>query len=141
MDKSKVVYLNNGYAPTETPFYEKHWFKVLGRLVTGFIGSIPPLRRYISKTIPYLHGRIPKLYHEGNYIEALELSILGITKCYKDDEWHHYWWWSFMSYAVYCAQSLENSKIINHLIEIADKGLRPFEGSRVAYCFCTYFLF
>ena len=43
-----------------------------------------------------------------------------------------------MSYSVYCAHFLENSKIMSTLIKIAKKGFKPFEGSNVAYCFCHF---
>lgn len=138
MSKSRVVYLNSAKSPTETPFYEKHWFKILGRLVSNLIGSIPPLRRYISKTLPYLNGRVPKLYRAGNYIEALDLSLLGLIRCDKNNEPDHYWWWSFMSYAVYCAYMVGNGNFMDKLISIAEKGPQPFEGSSVAYCFCNF---
>ena len=138
MSRSKVVYLNNARAPAEIPFYEKKWFRIFARLASNFIGSIPPLRRYISKTIPYLNGRIPKLYRAGNYIEALDLSLLGLIKCDRSNELDHYWWWSFMSYAVYCADLLDNSKIMNTLIKIAERGFEPLEGRNTAYCFCHF---
>jgi len=138
MDQSKVVYLRNAKAPIETPFCEKAWFKALSRLINAFIGGIPPLRRYVAKSIPYLSGRVPKLYREGKYIEALELSLLGITKCAKNNVMNHWWWWSFMSYAVYCAYNLDNTNIMNRLMTISEKGPEPIEDSKVSYCYCHF---
>jgi len=138
MNKSKVVYLNSSKAPVETPFYEKHWFKVFGRLVSVFVGSIPLLSRYVSQTIPFLNGRVPKLYRSGNYVDALDLSLLGLTKCDINDEGDHYRWWSFMSYAVYCAYMLNNANIMTKLMSIAQKGPQPFEGNSVSYCYCNF---
>lgn len=138
MGKSKVVLLKSAQAPVETPFYEKHWFKVFARFVSKFIGSIPPLKRYISKTVPYLNGRVPKVYREGNYVEALDLSLLGLIKCDTNNELDHYWWWSFMGYAVYCVYMLNKPHFMNKLMSIAEKGPQPFEGSSSAYCFCNF---
>ena len=138
MSRSKVVLLNKFDSPVKVPFYERRWFILFSRIISSAVAKIPPLNKRISKTIPFLNGRIPTLYRVGNYVEALELSISGLKKCDLNDETDHYWWWSFMSYAVYCAFALDNSKIMNSLISIADKGFEPFEGSNVSYCFCHF---
>jgi len=138
MSESKIIYLNNDNKLNETPFYEKQWFKVLGRLLTTIIRRIPPLRRYISKTVPYLNGRVSKLYKEGKYLEAIELSLTGLLRCGTKNEMYHYWWWSYMGYASYCAFCLNNPQIMRKLISISEKGFKPFEGNRVSYCFCRF---
>jgi len=138
MNKSSVVYLNNFKSPNQVPFYERRWFLLSGRIISAVIAKIPPLNRRISKTIPFLDGRIPTLYHAGKYVEALELSISGLKKCNLNDETDHYYWWSFMSYAVYCAWELNNPNLMTSLVSIAEKGFEPFEGYRVSYCFCKF---
>ncbi len=138
MSKSKVVFLNNFDSPVQVPFYERRWFILFSRFISSAVAKIPPLAKRISKTIPYLNGWIPTLCRAGNYVEALELSISGLKKCDLNDITDHYWRWSFMSYAVYCAFALDNSKLMNSLISMADNRFEPFEGSNVSYCFCQF---
>jgi hypothetical protein len=139
MDRSKVVYLDNvKKTPIETPFYEKNWFKTLSRLINILIKIIPPLRKFVAKSIPNLSRRTQKLYREGKYIEALELSIIGLVKCGRKNEMYNWYWWSFLSYAVYCADCLKSAKIMNLLISISKKSPQPHEGSDAAYCYCRF---
>ena len=138
MNESSVIYLNNSNSPVEVPFYEKRWFIVFGRLITSVVAKIPPLNRRISNSIPFIYGRIPSLYREGKYVEALELSISGLKLCDLNDETDHSSWWSFLCYAVYCAWALDNSNLMTSLISIAEKGFEPFKGSSVSYCFCNF---
>jgi len=138
MDRSKVAYLGNVKAPIETAFYEKNWFKALSRLINTFIRMIPPLRRLVAKSIPNLSRRIQKLYREGNYIEALELSILGLKKCERKNVMYDWYLWAFMSYAIYCAGCLNNTKIMDILISISEKSSQPDEGSSAGYCYCRF---
>ena len=133
MNKSNIIYLANSAAPAETPFYKKPWFLALSKLIYFFINGIPPLQKYVSKTLPFLNGRIPRLYRNEKYLEALELSLLGLVKCNKNMEMNQYWWWSFLSHAAYCADCLKNTNIMNHLISMSEKVPRSYIGGNAAY--------
>ncbi|MBN1180643.1 MAG: hypothetical protein JXB49_00045 [Bacteroidales bacterium] len=138
MNESKLIYFDKNEIPTEIPFYKKTWFITLSRLINLFVSKIPPLRKYVSNTIPFLNGKIPRIYREGKYIEAIELSLSGLLKCNKNMEENQFYWWSFLSYAVYCADCLKNAKILNVLVSISGKGTQPFTGYNAAYCFCRF---
>jgi tetratricopeptide (TPR) repeat protein len=138
MNKSKVTYLNISKKPAVKPFYEKLWFKLPVRFILTIMYSIPPLSRYLEKTKPFLIGKISKLLKNEKYNEALDLSRSGLEKCDKKFEFDHLWWWEFMSYAVYCAQTLNDDKTMSKLFEMAENGFEPFEGRHYSYCYCYF---
>lgn len=138
MNESKVIYIRDDSVPSKQPFYEKKWFKVFGRIVSFCVGIIPPLKNFIANSTPNLVGRIPALFRQEKYNEALELSLYGLSKCDKNTEIYYYFWWLFMGYAAYCAYCLDNSEMMDSLCQRAESGPEPFEGSQVAYCFCYF---
>jgi tetratricopeptide (TPR) repeat protein len=138
MNKSKVTYLNISKKPEAKPFYENLWFRIPVRLIATIIYSIPPFKKYLSKTKPFLNGKISKLLKDEKYNEALDLSFVGLEKCDKDNEFDHFWWWAFMNYAVYCAHTLNDDKTMSKLFEMAENGFAPFEGRYYSHCYCYF---
>jgi tetratricopeptide (TPR) repeat protein len=119
-------------------FYEKKWFKIAGRIIKPIL-NLKPINKYLSKTKSGLMGRIPRIYKEGNFLEALRLSVEGLSKCKKNNQYiDNYYWWCFLSYSVYCARMLNNNVIMKKLYNISKYEFEPLADSYASYCFCQF---
>jgi hypothetical protein len=138
MDDSKVTILYTEKKEDEVPFYENKWFKLTQKILRPLI-NFPPVKRYISKSKSGLIGRIPKIYKEENYTKALELSVLGLSKCKRNSPFmDDFYWWGFLSYAVYCANMLKSKPIMKKLIKLSHFGFESVEGHYASYCFSRF---
>ena len=138
MDDSKVTILYNKKKEDEVPFYENKWLKLTQKILRPLI-NFPPIKRYISKSKSGLMGRIPKIYKEEDYTKALELSLLGLSKCKRKSLFiDEFYWWAFLSYSVYCANMLKSKPIMIKLIKLSDFGFEPMVGHYASYCFSRF---
>ena len=138
MDDSKVTILYTKKNEEDVPFYENKWFKLTQKILRP-LTNFPPIKRYISKSKSGLMGRIPRIYKDENYTTALELSVLGLSKCKRKSPFiDQFYWWAFLSYAVYCANMLKSKPIMKKLIKLSDIGFEPMEGHYASYCFSRF---
>ena len=83
MNKSKVFYLDSAERTIEKPFYEQHWFKAFGRLVSSFIERISKYYWRIEASSPgKLNGcvrALDKLSHTPPEIPTICLIIEDIA--------------------------------------------------------------
>lgn len=106
---------------------------------------LPPIRRYLSRTIGGITGAIGQCWRQGDYEKAARIAIFGLKKYrHKTDgvfgSMTHHHWWGFMQMATESLEQLRDvdSDIKAQLITLAEGGIPPFEGYDVAYSYLAF---
>ncbi len=90
-----------------------------------------------------LSGSIFRCQRSGDYSKATETAIYALEK-YRHKksrflpEMDHHHWWSFMRNAVESAKQIDDYELKEKLINLAEHGIEPFEGSFVAVAFLEF---